>query len=86
MKFLNFNLNELDIIYILNCIALTRNLLYKGDSSLFGDYFDKLDYTENNWNLWLLQKMLIIKGNEAIYESNREDMFWRSNYIFGRRL
>ncbi len=76
MECVNFDFDTFDLVYILNCIALVRNLLYKGDTSLFGDYFNKGDYTEHNWNLWLIQKMLILKGNKYIYNSRREDMFW----------
>ena len=47
----------------MNCIALTRNLIYKGNTKEFETYFNKKDYTEHNWNLWSLQKRLIIEGN-----------------------
>lgn len=76
MKYINFELDTFDLVYILNCMALTRNLLYKGDKTIFEDYFNKEDYTEHNWNLWLLQKRLLLKGNKEIFNSKREDMFW----------
>lgn len=82
MKGLNLTLDEYDLLYILNCIALTRNLLYKGDKEQFGTYLKKEDYTELNWNLWLLQKRLVIGGNKAIYNSERIDMSWAQLIYF----
>lgn len=76
MKSLNLSLDEFEILYILNCIALTRNLIYKGNAKEFDTYFNKRDYTEHNWNLWSLQKRLVIEGNKKLYNSSRIDMSW----------
>ena len=76
MKRLNFSLDEFEVLYILNCIALTRNLIYKENTKDFDTYFNKRDYTEHNWNLWSLQKRLVIEGNKELYNSSRIDMSW----------
>lgn len=75
MKKVQFEAYEHDIVYILNCICLTKEILKNGRSELFERYFKKELYNTYMYDLTLIQKLMGYKANRELYNFNDYDLF-----------
>lgn len=96
MKKITFSCYEHDIIYILNCICLTKDILKSGRKENFEHYFKKELYNTYMYDLTLIQKLIGYKANRVFYNFNDYDYFIGQfdyisignrefNYLFGKQ-
>lgn len=74
-KKITFSCYEWDIIYILNCICLTKDILKNGRTEFFEKYFKKENYNTYMYDLTLIQKLIGYKANKEIYNYEDFDFF-----------
>lgn len=75
MKKITFSFYEHDIIYLLNCICLTKDILNIGRAELYNKYFKKENYNTYINDLTLMQRLIGYKANQKIYNYNDYDFF-----------
>ena len=79
-KYIDFKLYETDIIYLLNCIMLSKKILQEGDSDVFSHYFKKSDYFTYIYDLTNLQKVISYQANRELYNYGNNDFFVGQQY------
>ena len=75
MKKSLFDLFDSDIVYIITCIQLTKDILTNGRPELFSKYFKKEKYNTYMYELTLLQMYLGREANEKLYGCENKDLF-----------
>lgn len=81
-KKVNFSCYEWDIIYILNCICLTKDILKNGRPEFFERYFKKEKYNTYMYDLTIMQKLIGYKANRIFYDFHDYDFFiGQTDYI-----
>lgn len=82
MKKITFSCYEHDIVYILNCICLTKDILKTGRKEFYDHYFKKEMFNTYMYDLTLMQKLIGYKANRVFYNFNDYDFFiGQSDYI-----
>lgn len=79
-NYIDFRLYEQDMIYILNCIMLTKKILQDGNPGIFGHFFKKSDYFTYIYDLTNLQKLISYKANRELYSYEDNEMFVSHQY------
>lgn len=95
MKKITFSCYEHDVIYILNCISLTKDVLTNCRQEVYEHYFRKDDYIIYMNDLTVMQKLIGYKANKVFYNFKDYDLFIgqtdyltigdrRFNFLFGK--
>ena len=79
-NYIDIKLYETDIIYILNCILLSKRILQDGNSEIFSHYFKKSNYYSYIYDLTNLQKVISYQANRELYEYEDNDVFIAHQY------
>lgn len=79
-NYIDFRLYEIDIIYILNCITLSKEILKIGDPNLFSKYFKKSRFNDYMYDLTNLQKLISYQGNRELYNYEDNDNCFLLSY------
>ncbi len=74
-KKIELDFYEWEIIYILNCICLTRNILKHERRDKFDTYFNPEFLSEYLYDLTLIQKLISYKSNKKLYNYKDYDYF-----------
>ena len=96
MKKITFSCYEHDVIYILNCICLTKDILKSGRKEFYEHYFKKEMFNTYMYDLTLIQRLMGYKANRIFYNFNDYDLFLGQfdyinigdrefNYLFGKQ-
>ena len=82
MKKVSFECTERDIVYILNCISITKKLFKNGRCELYNSYFKEDMINSYMYDLTIMQKLIGYKANRVLYNYNDNDFFiGQSDYL-----
>ena len=74
-KKMSFEFYEHDIVLLLNCICLTKDILKIGKTELFEKYFKKEMFNTYMYDLTLIQKLIGYRANNIFYNFPDFDFF-----------
>ena len=95
MKKILYEFYENDVVLLLNCISLTKDILKLGRKELFDNYFKKELFNTYIYDLTIMQKIIGYRANKVFYNYTNYDMFIGQcdylnignkdfNYLFGK--
>ncbi|MDD3304020.1 MAG: hypothetical protein PHP54_03795 [Clostridia bacterium] len=76
---MDFELNERDLIYLLNCMSLTLNFMKwhnPNEKSYVEMYFYNENYADDYNSIMVLHRFMSLKGNRVLYNLE-DDIFFR---------
>lgn len=84
-NYIDFRLYETDMIYLLNCIMLSKKILQEGDSRVFSHFFNKKDYFTYIYDLTNLQKLISYQANRELYNYDNNEILVSHQYWLNQK-